>query len=148
MPPASNPVIILLVEDNPADIELTLHGLKRAKLQNRVHIARDGAEAIAFLRKEPPHQDAPRPDLVLLDLNLPKIDGRGVLQQVRADASLRDLPIVVLTVSDSEQERFAVGLADAFLRKPVDFAQLTRLVQMVAELGWSIVKVSRESARA
>ena len=144
----SRPITILLVEDNEEDIELTLRGLERAKLQNRVCTVRDGAEALAFLHREGPHQDAPRPDLVLLDLNLPKLDGRDVLQRVREDTLLRDLPIVVLTVSDHEQERFAVGAADAFLRKPVDFAQLAKLVQMIADLGWSIVKLSRMGAEA
>jgi len=142
--PGDSPLItILLVEDNEADIELALRGLERAKLQNRILTVRDGVEALAFLRREAPHQHAPRPDLVLLDLNLPKLDGRAVLVAIREDRGLRDLPVVVLTASDSDQERFAAGAADAFLTKPVDFGQLTKIVEMVADLGWSIVKLSR-----
>ena len=142
--PGDSPLItILLVEDNEADIELALRGLERAKLQNRILTVRDGVEALAFLRREAPHQHAPRPDLVLLDLNLPKLDGRAVLVSIREDPGLRELPVVVLTASDSDQERFAAGAADAFLTKPVDFGQLTKIVEMVADLGWSIVKLSR-----
>jgi len=144
----SSPIAILLVEDSEADIELTLRGLARAKLQNRIWTVRDGAQALAFLRREAPHAEAPRPDLVLLDLNLPKLDGREVLARIRADPRLRELPVVVLTASDSEQEHRAVGAADAFMTKPVDFQQLAKLVQMIAGLGWSIVKLSREGAQA
>jgi two-component system response regulator len=143
-----SPIAILLVEDSEADIELTLRGLARAKLQNRIWTVRDGAQALAFLRREAPHEEAPRPDLVLLDLNLPKLDGREVLARIRADPRLRELPVVVLTASDSEQEHGAVGAADAFMTKPVDFQQLAKLVQMIAGLGWSIVKLSREGAQA
>jgi len=144
----SSPITILLVEDSEADIELTLRGLARAKLQNRIWSVRDGVEALAFLRREVPHQEAPRPDLVLLDLNLPKLDGREVLARIRADPRLRELPVVVLTASDSEQEHLAASAADAFMTKPVDFQQVAKLVQMIAGLGWSIVKLSREGAQA
>jgi two-component system response regulator len=143
----SSPIAILLVEDSEADIELTLRGLARAKLQNRVWSVRDGVEALAFLRRETPHQEAPRPDLVLLDLNLPKLDGREVLARIRADPRLRELPVVVLTASDSEREQLAASAADAFMTKPVDFQQVAKLVQMIAGLGWSIVKLSREGAQ-
>src|SRR5437867_3723886 len=140
---ASSPITILMVEDSEEDIELTLRGFERAKLQNRIWTVRDGVEALAFLRREAPYQEAPRPDLVLLDLNLPKLDGREVLARMRADPRLRELPVVVLTVSNSEQERSAARTADAFITKPADFQQLAKLVQMIAGLGWSIVKLSR-----
>jgi len=143
----SSPIAILLVEDSEADIELTLRGLARAKLQNRIWTVRDGAQALAFLRGEAPHQEAPRPDLVLLDLNLPKLDGREVLARIRADPRLRELPVVVLTASESEQEHLVASTADAFMTKPVDFQQVAKLVQMIAGLGWSIVKLSREGAQ-
>jgi len=146
--PGDSPLItILLVEDNETDIELALRGLKRAKLQNRILTVRDGVEALTFLRREAPHQHAPRADLVLLDLNLPKLDGRAVLASIREDPGLRDLPVVVLTASDSDQERFAAGAADAFMTKPVDFEQLAKIVGMIADLGWSIVNVSRLSSK-
>jgi len=144
----SSPITILLVEDSEEDIELTLRGLERAKLQNRIWTVRDGVEALAFLRREAPYQDVLRPDLVLLDLNLPRLDGREVLVRIREDPRLRELPVVVLTVSDSEQERSTARAADAFMTKPVDFQQLAKLVQMITGLGWSIVKLSRESVRA
>ncbi|PYP73493.1 MAG: hypothetical protein DMD41_05630 [Gemmatimonadetes bacterium] len=145
---ASTPITILMVEDSEEDIELTLRGLERAKLQNRIWTVRDGVQALAFLRREAPYQDAPRPDLILLDLNLPKLDGREVLARMREDPRLRELPVVVLTASDSEQERSTVRAADAFMTKPVDFQQLANLVRMIAGLGWSIVKLSREGAQA
>jgi len=145
---ASTPITILMVEDSEEDIELTLRGLERAKLQNRIWTVRDGVQALAFLRREAPYQDAPRPDLILLDLNLPKLDGREVLARMREDPRLRELPVVVLTASDSEQERSTVRAADAFMTKPVDFQQLAQLVRMIAGLGWSIVKLSREGAQA
>jgi len=137
-----------MVEDSEEDIELTLRGLERAKLQNRIWTVRDGVQALAFLRREAPYQDAPRPDLILLDLNLPKLDGREALARMREDPRLRELPVVVLTASDSEQERSTVRAADAFMTKPVDFQQLANLVRMIAGLGWSIVKLSREGAQA
>src|SRR5207245_2845929 len=121
---SSNPITILMVEDSEEDIELTLRGLERAKLQNRIWTVRDGVQALAFLRRETPYQDAPRPDLILLDLNLPKLDGREVLARMREDPRLRELPVVVLTASDSEQERSTVRAADAFMTKPVDFQQV------------------------
>ena len=145
---ASTPITILMVEDSEEDIELTLRGLERAKLQNRIWTVRDGVQALAFLRREVPYQDAPRPDLILLDLNLPKLDGREVLARMREDPRLRELPVVVLTASDSEQERSTVRAADAFMTKPVDFQQVANLVRMIAGLGWSIVKLSREGAQA
>src|SRR5438128_11908904 len=145
---SSNPITILMVEDSEEDIELTLRGLERAKLQNRIWTVRDGVQALAFLRREAPYQDAPRPDLILLDLNLPKLDGREALARMREDPRLRELPVVVLTASDSEQERSTVRAADAFMTKPVDFQQLANLVRMIAGLGWSIVKLSREGAQA
>ena len=145
---ASTPITILMVEDSEEDIELTLRGLERAKLQNRIWTVRDGVQALAFLRREAPYQDAPRPDLILLDLNLPKLDGREVLARMREDPRLRELPVVVLTASDSEQERSTVRAADAFMTMPVDFQQLANLVRMIAGLGWSIVKLSREGAQA
>ena len=137
-----------MVEDSEEDIELTLRGFERAKLQNRIWTVRDGVQALAFLRREAPYQDAPRPDLILLDLNLPKLDGREALARMREDPRLRELPVVVLTASDSEQERSTVRAADAFMTKPVDFQQLANLVRMIAGLGWSIVKLSREGAQA
>src|SRR5216117_106180 len=112
---SSNPITILMVEDSEEDIELTLRGLERAKLQNRIWTVRDGVEALAFLRREAPYEAAPRPDLLLLDLNLPKLDGRNVLLRIREDQRLHTMPVVVLTASEQEHERLAAIGADAFL---------------------------------
>src|SRR5712691_4626389 len=117
---SSNPITILMVEDSEEDIELTLRGLERAKLQNRIWTVRDGVEALAFLRREAPYEAAPRPDLVLLDLNLPGLDGRDVLLRIREDPHLRGLAVVVLTASDEEREHLAALAADELLTKPVE----------------------------
>ena len=138
---AANAVNILLFEDSPDDAALTVRALKRAKLLNRVWTVQDGLAALAFLRGEAPYQDAPRPDLVLLDLNLPKLDGRDVLLRMREDARLQRVPVVVLTASDQEHERLAAIGADAFLTKPVDFERLGWVVRVIAGLGWAIVKL-------
>ena len=135
------PVNILLVEDDPSDVELTRRALQRAKLQNRVWIVGDGVEALAFLRREGPHRSVPRPDLVLLDLKLPNLDGRDVLMRIREE--WQSLPVVVLTASDSEHERLAALAADGFLTKPVDFARLESVIRGIAGLGWAIVKTAR-----
>ena len=140
MADTSRPINILFVEDNPDDAELTLRALQRAKVQNRVWTVSDGVDALAFLRGQPPHQDAPRPDFVLLDLNLPGLDGRDVLLRIREDPELRGLAVVVLTASDEEQEHLAALAADAFLTKPVDLERLGWLVRIMANLGWAIVK--------
>lgn len=136
---------ILLVEDDPSDVELTRRALARAKVQNRIWVVADGAEALAFLRREAPHQGVPRPDLVLLDLKLPNLDGRDVLLRIREEPRWRALPVVVLTASDSEHERLATLAADAFLTKPVDFARLGDVIRKIGGLGWAIVKVPASS---
>jgi CheY-like chemotaxis protein len=141
MPNASSPISILLVEDSPDDAALTIRALQRAKLQNRLVVVGDGREALAFLRGEPPHKGARRPDLVLLDLNLPGLDGRDVLLRIREDQQLHTIPVVVLTASEQEQERLAAIGADAFLTKPVDFERLGWVVRVIANLGWAIVKL-------
>jgi len=136
----SRPINILLVEDNADDVELTRRALARAKVRNQIWTVNDGADALAFLRGQPPHHDAPRPDLVLLDLNLPGLDGRDVLLRIREDPQLRGLAVVVLTASDEEREHLAALAADAFLTKPVDLDRLGWLVRVMANLGWAIVK--------
>ena len=141
MTDASSPIHILLVEDSADDAALTLRALKRAKLQNHVWTVSDGLDALAFLRGDPPHQGAPRPDLVLLDLNLPKLDGRDVLLRIREDQRLHTIPVVVLTASEQEHERLAAIGADAFLTKPVDFERLGWVVRVIANFGWAIVKL-------
>src|SRR2546426_11265388 len=134
------PINILLVEDDPSDVELTRRALQSAKLQNRVWIVGDGVEALAFLRREGPHRSVPRPDLVLLDLKLPKLDGRDVLMRIREEPRWQRVPVVVLTASDAEQEQPAALAADGFLTEPVDFTRIGTGLPRVAGLGWAIVR--------
>jgi diguanylate cyclase (GGDEF)-like protein len=137
----ARPIEILLVEDEPADIELTQRALTWAKLQNRLSVVTDGADALAFLRGEPPHEARLRPDVVLLDLKLPVRDGREVLRAMRDDPELRDIPVIILT-SSNEEHALLEGLhPDAFLTKPVVFDRLAHAVRSVANLGFTIVKL-------
>src|SRR5205814_2236525 len=136
------PINILLVEDDPSDVELTRRALQRAKLQNRVWIVGDGVEALAFLRREAPHRGVPRPDLVLLDLKLPNLDGRDVLKRICEEPRWQRLPVVVLTASDAEHEQLAALAADGFLTKPVAFARLEAVIRRIAGLGWAIVRTA------
>src|ERR1044072_8772261 len=115
---------ILLVEDDPSDVELTRRAPQGAKRQNRGWIVADGVDALAFLRREGPHRGVPRPDLVLLDLKLPNLDGRDVLMRIREEPRWRRLPVVVLPAADEEHEQLAALAADGFLTKPVDFVRL------------------------
>jgi diguanylate cyclase (GGDEF)-like protein len=137
----ARPIDILLVEDEPADIELAQFALARAKLQNRLSVVGDGPSALAFLRGEAPYAGRSRPDVVLLDLKLPRLDGREVLQAMRDDPELRDVPVVILTGSNSEHREFEALRPDAFLTKPVDFDRLAHAVRSVANLGFTIVKL-------
>jgi chemotaxis family two-component system response regulator Rcp1 len=132
---------ILLVEDNPGDVDLTLEALKEAKVNNRVSVARDGIEAIAFLRREGVHAHAPRPDLVMLDLNLPKKDGREVLADIKADPDLMTIPIVVLTSSAAEQDVVQTYRlhANCYITKPVDLTQLLRVIKAVETFWLTVV---------
>ena len=127
------PAEILLVEDNPGDVELTREALNSGKVLTRLHVVADGVEAMAFLRRQGPHAQAPRPDLVPLDLNLPRMDGREVLAAIKCDPDLKVIPVVVLTTSKAEQDilksyRLA---ANSYIAKPVDFAGF---VQVIASL--------------
>jgi diguanylate cyclase (GGDEF)-like protein len=140
--PSEAPAIdILLVEDNPEDVALARLALQRAKVQNRLSVVADGVEALAFLRGEAPFQGVSPPDVVLLDLKLPKKDGRAVLQEMRQDRQLRGIPVVILTATDEEHTRLEALHPDAFLTKPVDFVRLAEAVRSVASLGLTIVKL-------
>ena len=137
------PIEILLVEDNPADVRLTLEAFKEAKLRNRLSVAGDGAESLAFLRREGKYSDAPRPDLILLDLNLPKKDGREVLAEIKADEDLRRIPVVILTISKAEEDILKTYdlHANCYVTKPVDLDQFMRVVRSIEEFWLSIVKL-------
>lgn len=137
------PVEILLVEDNMADIRLTKEILKDSKVQNNLHFVMDGVEALSFLRKNDNYKDAPKPDLILLDLNLPKKDGREVLEEIKNDENLRRIPIVVLTTSKAEQDilRSYNLHANCYITKPVDLDQFITVVKSIEEFWFTIVKL-------
>lgn len=137
---------LLLVEDNPGDVRLTVEALKDAKAGNHLSVARDGVEALAFLRREGAHKAAPRPDLILLDLNLPKKDGRGVLEEIKQDPNLRRTPIVVLTASQAEEDilRTYDLHVNCYITKPVDFDQFVNVLHSIEEFWLTIVKLPRE----
>ncbi len=139
------PVEILLVEDNPGDVRLTLEAFKEGKILNRLSVVSDGVEALAFLRREGIYADVPRPDLILLDLNLPKKDGRDVLAEIKDEESLRQIPIVVLTTSNAEQDILETHdlHARCYITKPVDFAQFVAAVELIEDFWFSIVKLSK-----
>jgi two-component system, chemotaxis family, response regulator Rcp1 len=139
------PIEILMVEDSPGDVRLVQEAFKEAKVRNTMNIVGDGVEAMAYLRKEGKYQEAARPDLVLLDLNLPKKDGREVLSEVKADEGLKSIPVVVLTVSKSEEDILkSYDLhANAFITKPVDFNQFLKAVKSIEEFWLTVVKLPR-----
>ncbi|MBI1422896.1 MAG: response regulator [Gammaproteobacteria bacterium] len=134
---------ILLVEDNPGDVRLTQEALLEGKLKNRLYVAKDGVEAIEFLRREGNFQDAVTPDLILLDLNLPRKDGRQVLQEIKADPVLRVIPVVVLTTSEAEEDILkSYDLhANCYITKPVDLDRFLKIVQMIENFWLSVVKL-------
>jgi two-component system, chemotaxis family, response regulator Rcp1 len=140
---SGRPVEILLVEDSPGDVKLTIEALRDAKVNNNLHVARDGEEAMAFLRREGDHADAPRPDLILLDLNLPRKDGREVLADVKSDPKLKRIPVVILTTSQSDDDvAQAYSLsANCYVTKPVDLDQFLRVVRAIDNFWLTLVKL-------
>jgi CheY-like chemotaxis protein len=139
-------VEILLVEDNPGDVRLTEEAMKEAKMRNNLSVACDGVEAMAFLRQEGEYADAPRPDVVLLDLNLPKKDGRAVLAEIKADPDLRRIPVVILTSSKAEEDVLnSYDLhANCYVTKPGDLEQFIEVVKSVGDFWVQIVKLPPE----
>ena len=126
---------VLLVEDNPGDVRLTTEALREGKIPHHLHVVSDGVEAMAFLRREGPYADAPRPDLILLDLNLPKKDGREVLGEIKADENLKRIPVVVLTTSQAEEDvlRTYELHANCYITKPVDLQQFIAVIRAIEE---------------
>jgi len=135
------PIEILLVEDSAADVGLTVEAFRDAKIQNRMSVVEDGVEAMAFLRREGSHARAPRPDLILLDLNLPRKDGRQVLKEIKAEPSLRHIPIVVLTTSKGEEDvlRAYELHANCYVKKPVDFNRFMEVVKSIESFWLTVV---------
>lgn len=144
-----NPIEILLVEDNAGDVRLTREALKDAKVLNTLHVARDGEEAMEFLCHKGKHADAPRPDLVLLDLNLPRKDGREVLAEIKADEDLKRIPVVILTTSKSEEDVLKMYNlhANCYVTKPLDLEQFIRVVQAIEDFWFTVVRLPVEGGR-
>ena len=140
------PIEILLVEDNPGDVRLTKEALREGKVANNLSVAADGVEALAFLRREGPHANAARPDLVLLDLNLPRKDGRQVLAEIKIDADLRRIPVVVLTTSKAEEDILKTYdlHANCYIAKPVDLEQFIRVVKSIDDFWLTVVRLPPE----
>jgi CheY-like chemotaxis protein len=136
---------VLLVEDDPGDVLMTKEAFEHHKLRNQLHVVSDGVEALSFLRREGEHADAPRPGLVLLDLNLPRKDGREVLEEVKADESLRSIPVVVLTTSQAEEDilRSYNLHANAYVAKPVDFERFIDVIRQIDDFFVTVVKLPR-----
>lgn len=139
------PIEILLVEDSPTDIELTLEALKDARLKNNVTVMENGVDALAFLRKEGPHKDAVTPDLILLDLNLPRKDGHEVLSELKMDEDLSIIPVVVLTTSVADEDivKSYKLHANCYIVKPVDFTQFLLAVRSIENFWFTVVKLPK-----
>jgi two-component system, chemotaxis family, response regulator Rcp1 len=137
------PIEILLVEDSLADIELTKLGFREGKISNNLNITRDGDEAMMFLRREARYADAPRPDLILLDLNLPGKDGREVLKEIKSDEELKKIPVVILTTSQADTDIMrAYGLyANAYMTKPVGFDGFVAVIKGINDYWFTLVKL-------
>lgn len=136
-------VEILLVEDNPGDVRLTQEALKDGKIANHLNVVSDGEEAMAFLRRESPYESSPKPDLILLDLNLPRKDGREVLAEVKRDEALKRIPVVVLTTSEAEEDilRTYDLHANCYVTKPVDLDQFIKIVHTIEAFWFNIVQL-------
>lgn len=135
------PVEFLLAEDNPGDVRLTKEALRESKISNNLNVVPDGVEAMAFLRREGNYADAPRPDIILLDLNLPKKDGREVLAEVKADPNLRLIPVVIITSSEAEQDVLKTYelYVNCYVTKPVDLEQFIKVIQSIETFWLTIV---------
>jgi chemotaxis family two-component system response regulator Rcp1 len=138
-----HPIDILMVEDNPGDIRLTQEALRENKMNNNLLVVKDGVEAMAFLHREGEYESAPRPDLILLDLNLPRKDGRQVLAEIKVDPALKRIPVVILTTSQAEEDILkSYSLhANCFVTKPVDLDQFMKVVQSIEQFWITIVKL-------
>lgn len=145
-PITNHPIDVLLVEDNPGDVRLTVEALKESKFYVNLHVARDGVEAVEFLKREGQFADSHRPDLILLDLNLPKKDGREVLAEIKADPDLKRIPVVILTTSQAEEDilRTYNLHANCYVTKPVDLDQFIKVVQSIKEFWLTIVRLPSE----
>lgn len=138
-------VEILLVEDNPGDVRLTIEALKESKILNNLHVVEDGIDAMKFLNQEGDFEEMPEPDLILLDLNLPKKDGREVLAEIKDDKRLKKIPVVILTTSSADEDILnSYELhANCYITKPVDMNQFTKVVKTIGDFWFSIVRLPK-----
>jgi CheY-like chemotaxis protein len=143
MTEAVKPIDILLVEDDPGDVLMTREALEHHKIRNDLHVVSDGVEALKFVRREAPYEDAVRPGLILLDLNLPKMNGQEVLSELKNSDELRTIPVVVLTTSEAEEDilRSYHLHANAYITKPVDFSRFADVVRQIDDFFLSVVKL-------
>lgn len=143
------PLEMLLVEDNPDDVDLTIEALEDTKVANRLHVVTDGVAALSFLRREGKYAQAPRPAIILLDLNLPKKDGREVLADIKADPVLRHIPVIVLTTSSAQEDiqRAYDTHANCYITKPVDFEQFVRVIQAIENFWLTVVQLPTSQQR-
>jgi CheY-like chemotaxis protein len=137
------PIEVLLVEDNPGDVRLTQEAFREGRVQNQLNVVGDGEEALSYLRQEGEFSEATRPDLILLDLNMPKKDGRQVLQEIKEDEDLKRIPVVILTTSEAEEDilRTYDYHANCFITKPVDLHQFLNVVKFIEDFWLTIVKL-------
>lgn len=140
------PLELLLVEDNPGDVRLTEEALREGRVYNKIHVVDDGVEALAFLRREGRYADARRPDIILLDLNLPKKDGREVLEEIKSDKALKRIPVVVLTTSEAEQDILRVYNlhANCYVTKPLDLDQFMNVVKSIENFWLTVVQLPHD----
>jgi CheY-like chemotaxis protein len=145
MSEAMKPIDILLVEDDPGDVLMTQEAMEHHKVKNELHVVTDGVEAMRFVRQEPPYQDAPRPGLILLDLNLPRKNGQEVLAELKQSPDLRTIPVVILTTSEAEEDilRSYDLHANAYITKPVDFERFVEVVRQIDDFFLTVVKLPR-----
>jgi CheY-like chemotaxis protein len=141
------PIEILIIEDNEGDVRLAREALRESKIRNMLHHVPDGVEAMAFLNRQGKYQDAPRPDLILLDLNLPRMDGREVLAAIKQDENLKRIPVVILTVSSDEADIFKTYNlhANCYITKPIDLDQFIQVVRAIEDFWLTIVKLPNGS---
>lgn len=148
-PRAEQPVVILMVEDNPTDVLIAREGFAGAKVLNTLHMTDDGIEAIEFLNQRGKYADAPRPDLIVLDLNMPRKNGQEVLAEIKTDDNLKNIPVIILTTSKSEDDiskAYALH-ANCYISKPVDFDDFTKVVQTIQDFWLSVVTLPPETKR-
>ncbi|MCX6007130.1 MAG: response regulator [Chloroflexi bacterium] len=148
----AEPIIILLAEDNPADFQLTAEALKESKIRNQLFHVNDGAEVLEFLRKKGKYADVPRPDVILMDLNMPRKDGRRTLAEIKEDPELMGIPVVILTVSDAEEDIIkSYNLhANCYVTKPMDLDEFAKVVRGIEDFWFTIVKLppNKEAGKA